>query len=135
MAHSKLYIKLMNSREWKRTRAAWLTGHPLCARCAAQGYVTAARCVHHITPVESGHTENECRQLAFSPSNLQALCIACHAEIHKAERSHSKESHQQRERDRLQAWIDRHKGGKTFLGGGDGSPEAPAETERGGDIF
>lgn len=128
MAHSKLYTQLMNSKEWKRTRLAWLETHPLCARCAAQGYVVSAHCVHHLTPVESGHNEAECRRLAFSPANLQALCIRCHAEIHKAERSHSPAAHKQREQDRLKAWAEKHERLRAAARG----TTPPAESEKGG---
>ena len=50
---------------------------------------------------------SEMEQLAFDWHNLQALCIPCHASIHKAERSHSKQSHKQREDDRLERWKQR----------------------------
>ena len=79
--------------------------HPLCERCEAQGYVTASRCVHHIIPVESGRTEAECRDLAFRRNNLQALCYQCHSDIHKAERSHSKEVMKERCNERLDTWA------------------------------
>ena len=106
--HSKLYVKLMNSKQWRVLRNQHLTEHPLCERCKQQGYIVAARCVHHITPVESGRTDAECEQLAFSSANLQSLCYQCHADIHKAERSHSKEAHKERERQRLEQWKARH---------------------------
>lgn len=110
MAHSKLYVQLMNSREWRELREAKLRANPLCERCQAQGYVTAARCVHHLVPVESGRTEDDCRRLAFQFTNLQSLCFQHHAEIHKAERSHSREAHQKRSKDRLEQWIAKHQG-------------------------
>lgn len=112
MAHSKLYIKLMNSSEWRETRNRKIEANPLCELCLRDGYVTASRCVHHIIPVESGRTEKQCRELAFSWNNLQALCLRCHADIHQAERSHSRAAHQQREADRLAAWVERHKHNK-----------------------
>lgn len=110
--HSKLYRQLMSSKEWRTLRNSYLQQHPLCEECERKGYVTAARCVHHKTPVESGHSESECRDLAFRPTNLMALCFQCHADIHKAERSHSREAHKQRTRERLEQWkqklIDRY---------------------------
>lgn len=108
MAHSKLYVKLMNSARWKKTRDEWLSQHPLCANCKANGIVESARCVHHIVPVESGRTDKQCEELAFSEANLQSLCYQCHAEIHKAERSHSKAAHHEREAERLERWKARH---------------------------
>lgn len=105
--HGKLYIKLMNSKEWRSLRARKLAANPLCERHLRQGKVVAASVVHHIIEVESGHTEVECRTLAFSWQNLQSLCRECHAEIHKAARSHSLEAHRQRESDRLEQWKSR----------------------------
>lgn len=109
MAHSKLYVQLMNSREWRELRVRKLQANPLCERCKAQGYIVSARCIHHLVPIESGHTPDDCQRLAFSWNNLQSLCFQCHAEIHKAERSHSREAHRQRAQDRLRQWIERQK--------------------------
>lgn len=106
MAHSKLYIRLMNSREWKELRTQVIREHPICQLCEAQGRVTASRCVHHIQPVESGRTEAECTELCFRRSNCQALCYQCHADIHKAERSHSRDKIRERTDQRLAAWAD-----------------------------
>lgn len=108
MAHSKLYVRIMNSVRWRRLRNDYLTAHTLCERCEAEGYIVAAQCVHHKTPVESGRTDSECEQLAFSWYNLQALCYRCHAEIHQAERSRSGEAHRQRAKERLERWVKRH---------------------------
>ena len=106
MAHSKLYVQLMNSREWRDLRTEVIREHPLCQRCEAQGRITPSRCVHHIQPVESGRTERECFELAFRKTNCQALCYQCHAEIHKAERYHSRDVMKQRADQRLSAWAD-----------------------------
>jgi hypothetical protein len=108
MAHSKLYVQLMNSREWRELREAKLRANPLCECCQAQGYVVAARCVHHIVEVESGRTEQECRDLCFQWTNLQALCYPCHKQIHESQRTWKAEHHQQVAQNRLQRWIDKH---------------------------
>lgn len=108
MAHSQLYIKIMNSKQWRMLRNEYISEHPLCEICESRGLVVAAQCVHHKTPVETGRTDKQCEDLAYSRSNLQALCYECHAAIHKAERSHSKESHQQRTLERLERWKQRH---------------------------
>ena len=99
-------MKIMNSREWRALRAQVIAEHPLCQRCEAKGYVSASRCVHHIVPVESGRTEDECRELAFRRSNLQALCYQCHSEIHQAERSYTPKVIKERTEQRLDAWKD-----------------------------
>jgi len=39
--------------------------------------------VHHIVPIESGHTRQEMEALAYDENNLMALCSQCHHELHK----------------------------------------------------
>lgn len=107
MAHSKLYIQLMNSREWRDLRTQIIREHPLCQQCEAEGRITASRCVHHVVPVESATTEAEAMQLCFRRTNCIALCYQCHADIHKAERSHSKEKIAERTQQRLSTWAER----------------------------
>jgi len=106
MAHSKLYVKIMNSREWRMLRKEIINERPLCERCQAQGYVVLARCVHHIVPVESGRTEAECYDLAYRRSNLQALCFQCHNDIHKAQHSFTPQVIKERNEERLSVWAD-----------------------------
>ena len=51
----------------------------------------------------------EMRQLAIGQySNLQSLCYACHAEIHKAEHSHMVSKHKERMQQRLERWKEIH---------------------------
>ena len=107
MSRSKDYQRLLNSKRWKMLRQEYLRAHPLCERCKAEGLIRSAIDVHHKVPVESAHTLMEMELLAFDWHNLQALCIPCHASIHKAERSHSKQAHKQREDDRLERWKER----------------------------
>lgn len=102
--HGKLYIKLMNSRKWRALRLRKLAANPLCEHHLKQGKYVAATVVHHIVEVETGRNEAECRALAFGWHNLMSLCRQCHAEIHRAARSHSRDTHQQRERERLEQW-------------------------------
>lgn len=108
MAHSKLYVRLMNSAEWRRLRAEILTAEPLCRECKQRGIVTAARCIHHRIEIDSAKTEAEAQNLAFSKSNCIPLCYECHANIHKAKRSHSREAHTKRQSESLQRWINKH---------------------------
>lgn len=61
--------------KWMRMRAKWLSKHPLCCMCQAEGYVTAAREVDHVVPLWEGGADDE--------SNFQSLCI----EHHKAKTS------------------------------------------------
>lgn len=107
MSRNQKYQRLLNSRRWRDLRAWKLEHNPLCELCAAEGYVVAAVDIHHITPVESAHTDKEMEALCFAPGNLQALCIPCHKAIHQQLRSQTKEAHQQRAADDLQRWADK----------------------------
>ena len=106
--HSATYNRLINSARWRAIRAQQLAEHPFCELCAKKGvyYQTGATEVHHIVPVDSARTEEEAERLAYSQSNLSSLCRKCHSDLHKAERSHSKEAHQRRAEDELQRWIE-----------------------------
>lgn len=116
MRHSKNYVRLMNSSRWQTLRVEQLIRQPECEQCAKEGRVTLAQCVHHITPVESGRTDQECEHLAFSPSNLMSLCYSCHSAIHKADGYQTREGHTRREADKLEAWKARRKDpGVSFL--------------------
>lgn len=106
MAHSKLYVKLMNSKQWREFRVQRLRANPLCQWCEANGYVVAAREIHHIREVESARTEIEARELCFSWSNTLCLCHRCHSEHHRQQRYHSKEVINERNEQRLSAWAD-----------------------------
>lgn len=107
MAHSRTYIRLMNSREWKELRIRKLQADPLCERCKTlHGWFVPARCIHHIQPVESGRTDAECREICLRYSNLQSLCFQCHREIHQAEGYHKSDVVKERNEQRHAAWID-----------------------------
>lgn len=109
MSRDKKYQRLLNDKRWKNLREWKLGRNPLCELCEANGKVVAAVDVHHIKPVESGRSDAEMEQLAYSAVNLQSLCISCHIKVHQEMRSHSKESHQRRAAEQLERWIARHK--------------------------
>ena len=102
-----MYVRLMNSKEWRETRAMKMAANPLCEVCFAEGFIRSAQCVHHIIEVESGHTEQECRELCFRWTNLQSLCYECHKKIHEARRKDSRENVRERKHTALQRWIER----------------------------
>ena len=106
--HSATYKRLIGSADWRRVRAQQLAEHPFCELCAKKGvyYQTGATEVHHIVPIDSARTEEEAERLAYGTSNLMSLCHKCHSDLHKAERSHSKEAHQRRAEDELARWIE-----------------------------
>lgn len=104
MSRDKNYQHLLNSKKWKQLRQWKLEQNPLCELCEREGKVVSAIDVHHKVPVESARTPDEMERLAFDPNNLQALCIPCHAKVHREARSHTRRSHEMRERDRLERW-------------------------------
>jgi 5-methylcytosine-specific restriction protein A len=57
---------------WQKTRAAYLTQHPLCVFCEREGLVTAAVVVDHI---EAHHGDHE---TFWNSDNWQSLCKPHH---------------------------------------------------------
>lgn len=58
-------------RRWQRIRRRILATSPLCVHCRADGRVTLATEVDHITPLRAGGTHTD--------DNLQPLCKSCHS--------------------------------------------------------
>lgn len=61
-------------------------------RCASMGITTAADCVHHKVPIESASSDVEMQRLAYSESNLEALCSECHNIRHVEMQSKKREN-------------------------------------------
>lgn len=59
---------------WRRIRERYVSKHPLCERCLAEGKTVPVEEVHHILPLERGGTNEE--------KNLMSLCRSCHNKIH-----------------------------------------------------
>ena len=108
--HGVIYTRLMNSAEWRTIRQRVMAKQVWCQECIKHGVVRAGEVVHHIVEVETGRTESEQRELAFSESNLQVLCRRCHNKHHAEMKSHSKAVHKERTEARLAAWIAAQKG-------------------------
>lgn len=105
MAHSRQYTKIMNSQRWHNLQSEILKAKPYCERCEAKGWRIPSKVVHHIKPIESGHSTEEYERLAYDPENLQALCHQCHADIHsKVLGSFSKAGRIRRQNDRNLRW-------------------------------
>lgn len=64
--------KFYNSAAWKRNRAGFLMANPLCLKCEESNIIEPAVAVDHITPIRQGGNK-------WSYSNLQPLCLSCHA--------------------------------------------------------
>lgn len=128
MAKDINYNRLINCARWRALRTAYLAEHPWCERCAREGMTVAANCVHHISPVEEAHDLQEMTDRAYRWSNLMALCAQCHSDIHKGERSHSRQARAKRKADRLERWkaahTDRAESRGWFKSEGVGSPKS-----------
>nr|DAK48569.1 MAG TPA: HNH endonuclease [Caudoviricetes sp.] len=103
---TKEYTRLMNSRRWRRLRAAYLSAHPVCEDCEQSGRTTIATEVHHIRPIEErAGRPDDMQALAFDPCNLRALCKACHIDAHRVLHSNSLSSSKERARAELTAFA------------------------------
>lgn len=60
------------SRTWRHLRASHLSREPLCRRCRAEGRLTAATVVHHLTAHKGDW------HLFTDPGNLASSCKRCH---------------------------------------------------------
>lgn len=72
--------KVYQSTRWQRLRAFYLSEHPLCEECQANGLVVEAVDVHHV--VSFVGKEEKTAAFAFDYSNLRALCKRCHQLTH-----------------------------------------------------
>ena len=77
------YKQLLKSRVWRRLRMQYISRHPLCEICEAEGRTRAAQEVHHIVPISRGMDRTTMRRLAYDIKNLQSLCSECHHKVHE----------------------------------------------------
>lgn len=66
------FKKVYDSARWRRTRAAVLKRSPLCLHCRMSGRAIPATQIDHIISLADGGA-------IWDRSNLQALCLPCHA--------------------------------------------------------
>jgi len=62
-----------NSKRWQKHSHAYLSDHPLCVDCEAEGRTTLATETHHIAKVRQ-HADK-----MYDDDNLMALCTRCHS--------------------------------------------------------
>lgn len=100
--------EIYNSREWQELRVRKIqAAQGLCEVCMKQGYVTSAKIVHHIHPIEDSHSMQEMRHWAFMWDNLLLVCQQCHAKIHRDQlKSNTKETVKQRAEARQERWVE-----------------------------
>ena len=130
----KLYMQLLNTKEWRILRA-WKIEQcqGLCERCKREGqrdgvpdgFITPAKTVHHIVPVESVPDEpaenlmERMKKVCFDRNNLLLLCPNCHHLIHQEMKSHVGQTAKDMPKvendplktadDRLKEWAERNK--------------------------
>lgn len=61
-------------RAWKLIRNKYVSQHPFCEVCYANGVLVETEEVHHKKPLREGGTHDE--------DNLIALCKSCHSRVH-----------------------------------------------------
>ena len=92
MSRDPRYQKLLNSKRWQIVKCiVWRRTKGMCEECLKVGLKRPGVDCHHIIPVESAKTEQEMEQLAYNPSNIRLLCVACHIKTHQEMLSHTKE--------------------------------------------
>lgn len=69
--------------KWQKAREAFLRENPLCVMCTAQGVVTVATVVDHITPHRGDQS------LFWRRSNWQSLCSTHHSRDKQREEARS----------------------------------------------
>jgi len=67
------FFRFYQSTQWRKTRNAYMDGHPWCGICLLHGKHKLATSVDHIKPLKLC---DEDEQLSFD--NLQSLCASCH---------------------------------------------------------
>lgn len=82
MAKDKDYKELIGTTRWLKLRRDTLSKQPLCVECEAEGIITPATELHHVTPVENGINRAEKIRLMYDPHNLRPLCHDHHVRVH-----------------------------------------------------
>lgn len=68
-------------RQWRNLRLRFLAEYPLCQNCIEHDRVRPAVEVHHIKRIV------DAPQLRLQWSNLRALCLECHARVHRGRKT------------------------------------------------
>lgn len=127
-----IYMQLISSRAYRKLRARYMAGHPLCELCKAQGYVRAADVVHHKERVEGATDEEGMRRRTMAWNNLQSLCNECHDAIHQRGKGETKAMRQARIGREVEAGLAKLHGtpGGGFLNGGGGPTTCAPEHQK-----
>ncbi len=77
------------SKEWRKTRNAFIADHPLCVMCEQEGRTVLGKEVDHIKPINPSNAYDTKDGYFGDPldwDNLQALCVMHHAQKSGKER-------------------------------------------------
>lgn len=76
----KEFQYIYNGSRWKKTRAAYLSMHPLCEVCLSRGISSPASVVHHVEHLCAANVHDP--DIVYGFANLVASCEKCHYEHH-----------------------------------------------------
>ena len=110
-----MYMSLFNTKDWHELRSRKIAEcQGLCERCRREGieagvpggYITPAKTVHHIQPVEGVPDEpavtllERMKARCFDYNNLILLCPDCHHRTHEEMKSHWRQASRTMPKDR-----------------------------------
>lgn len=74
--------RFYSSAAWQACEKEYARDHHyLCENCLRKGIYRAGEIVHHIIEIDPININNP--EITMNPENLELLCRACHAEIHR----------------------------------------------------
>ena len=77
--------RFYHSKAWGDCRNSYITQHPLCERCLAQGQIVPAYLVHHKIHLTPSNYQDP--SIALNHDNLESLCFDCHQKEHFADKT------------------------------------------------
>ena len=105
--------KFYSSKAWQECRNEYMKrAHYLCENCLRKGIYKPAEIVHHIIEIDPITIERP--EIALNFDNLEAVCRACHDELHDNRGRWAEVNRKRREtRDAAQRYVV-GKNGKIF---------------------
>lgn len=82
----KIRQSFYNTSEWHTLRGQYISEHPLCEKCLKEGKTVPVAHIHHKVSFMKGLNDVDRWRLFLDVSNLQALCVQCHLDEHKAKK-------------------------------------------------
>lgn len=76
------------STQWQKCRELCIQrAGGLCERCKEQGLINPAVVAHHKTPITLENINDP--RITLNLDNLMALCVDCHAAVHKRKKRYT----------------------------------------------